>query len=738
VLVSVFNELKRRNVLRVAAAYVVVAWAIIQVTVTLRELFPGTPLWIGQTLSVLLALGVVPILLFAWFYELTPEGFKRDSEVGDNRSYADATGRKLIYVTVAAVIIGVVFFAWTRDPEEPLVVQSTPAQEITANSVAVLPFVNMSADPDNEYFSDGLTETLLHLLAQVRDLKVAARTSSFAFKGKDTDIRAIAITLGVAHVLEGSVQRVGDRIRITAQLIRAADGFHVWSGNYDRDLIDVFDLQDEIADQVGIQLLASVLNPAEAVRQRGLGTRNFQAYDLYLRARAEMHRANFAALQSADGYLRAALVEDPDFVDAKAQLASLLDLQVSVGMRPFAEVETEYTTLLSEILAMDPDHPQARSMQINARAEQAMEKGDFSGMKDLESELRAVVVAAPEDVDVRMAMASIVRVMGKGEEAIAILEDALKIDPLNPFLYEFLASLYEQMKDHESARDYIRRSLEIEPGAPNPWLFLARLEWRLGNAVPAIDAYLNAQSIDALDLEIPGHIADMLYSLGLPEEAKEFHQRVSHMEPGSEFAQRLDLLRVVSLGEMSDAAQMARDIIAGDPPDRQWAWRTAWRVLLFTSHARGTVLEDIALMDEHAQGFSNLDTVEVTGRVTSLRSNNIDVLAAVKTIAELRDFRKRVNAHFQQLNARIEDFPLIHIDWNIINGDPAAAKQIALDDLFSKSATRVSLWQLRFARPFMAEFISDPAIQEALEGWARQEERMRAEVLDYLRNRNER
>jgi len=738
VLVSVFNELKRRNVLRVAAAYVVVAWAIIQVTVTLRELFPGTPLWIGQTLSVLLALGVVPVLLFAWFYELTPEGFKRDSEVGDNRSYADATGRKLIYVTVAAIIIGVAFFAWTRDPEEPLVAQSTPAQEITANSVAVLPFVNMSADPDNEYFSDGLTETLLHLLAQVRDLKVAARTSSFAFKGKDNDIRAIGVALGVAHVLEGSVQRTGDRIRITAQLIRAADGFHVWSENYDRDLTDIFVLQDDIAEQVGVQLLASVLNPAEAVRRRGIGTRNIQAYDLYLRARAETHRANFAALQSAEGYLRAALVEDPDFIDARAQLASLLELQVSVGMRPFTEVETEYMTLLSDVLAIDPDHPQARSMQIMVRAGQAMDEGNFSVLKGFESELRAVIVAAPEDIDVRIAMATLVRVRGNLEESIAILEDALIIDPLNPLIHELLGNSFNHMGDYESARDSLHRSLEIEPDAPNPWLVLAGLEWRLGNAVPAIDAYLNAQSIDALDHEIPGHIAAVLYSLALPEEAKEFHQRVSHMAPGSEFEQRLDLLLVVSVGDMNNAVQRARDIIAGDPPDRYWAWNPAWRVLLFTSHARGTVIEDITLMDEYAQDFSNLDRIEVAGRVANLRSNNIDILAAVKSIDELRDFRERVIAHFQQLNVGAGDFPLVHIDWNIVNDDPGTAKQIALDDIFSKSATTVSLWRLRFARPFMAEFISDPEIQEALEGWARQEERMRAEVRDYLRNHNER
>jgi TolB-like protein len=291
--VSLFGELKRRNFLRVAAAYVIVAWVIVQVIVTLRELFPATPLWIGQTLIVLLALGVVPILLFAWFYELTPEGFKRDDEVGGDRSYADAVGRRLIYVTVAAVVVEVVLFAWTREADEPAAEAPKTLQLIAANSVAVLPFVNMSADPHNEYFSDGLSETLFHLLAQVRDLKVAARTSSFAFKGKDTNMRDIGSALGVAHVLEGSVQRAGDHIRITAQLIRVSDGFHAWSGNYDRELTDIFAIQDEIAEQVGVELLANILNPTESSRRRAVDTSSFKAYDFYLQARAETHKSSF-------------------------------------------------------------------------------------------------------------------------------------------------------------------------------------------------------------------------------------------------------------------------------------------------------------------------------------------------------------------------------------------------------------------------------------------------------------
>jgi TolB-like protein/Tfp pilus assembly protein PilF len=733
--VSFFSELKRRNVLRVATAYVVVAWVVVQVIVTLRELFPATPIWLGQTLIVLLALGALPLLLFTWFYELTPDGFKRDAEIGDDRSYADAMGRRLIFVTVAAVVIGVMLFAWTREADKPAVEAPATAQSIDAKSVAVLPFINMSANADNEYFSDGLTETLLHMLAQVGDLKVAARTSSFAFKGKDTDIREIGARLGVAHVLEGSVQRALDRIRITAQLVRTQDGFHVWSESYDREMTDIFAVQDEIASAVGIQLLASVLNPVEKVRRRAIDTNDIEAYDFYLRAQAEIHIASFDALQSAETHLRAALNEDPNFLDAKAKMAYLLNLQANVGMHTFAAVETTVSALLSDVLAIDPDHSQARSLQLSLQARQAQRNGDFAALPEIESELRAVIVAAPEDIDARIMLAELIGSGGDPEGALKVLKDALKIDPLNPLLHEFCAFAYTGMKDYEAARDAIRRSLEIEPEAPNPWLYLGRLALLLGDGTLAIDSFLQAQILDPSDREIPGNAAAFLYSIGLPEEAKEFHQRVETLASGSESAQNLDLLEAVALGDMEEALRRARDIIAGTPPERGTAWRNAWQILLFTSAERGTEKEDIALIELTYKDFSNLDKIEVTGRVAAMRGNAIDVLAAVKSDAELRSFRDRVSEHFQQMNLSLESWPLSSMDWKILAGDTDAAKRTALDGVFSKPVTTVPLWRIRFARPFMADFINDPEIQTAIKRWKQEEERIRSAVRDYLAHR---
>ena len=733
---SLFSELKRRNVLRVAAAYVVVAWVIVQVTVTLRELFPATPLWIGQTLIVLLALGVVPILLFAWFYELTPDGFKRDAEIGDDRSYADAAGRRLIYVTVAAVIVGVALFAWTREADEPAVEAPETVQSIAANSVAVLPFVNMSADPDNEYFSDGLSETLLHLLAQVRDLKVAARTSSFAFKGKDTDIRDIGAALGVAHVLEGSVQRAGDHIRITAQLIRVSDGFHAWSGNYDRELTDIFTIQDEIAEQVGVELLANILNPTESSRRRAVDTSNFKAYDFYLQARAATHKSSFEALQKAEGYLRAALEEDPEFLDAKAELASVIMDQASVGMRSFAENVPKMMALVREVLDRDPEHPKARSLVIEAEARAASNKGDFSVWRKSELEMREIVAAAPDDIDAKMTLAWVVSGSGNDDEALKILLEVLEVDPLNAYVYERIAITYAGKNDLTAARDVMLRAVRNQPDAPNAWLLLGNIGVILGDGVLVVDSYLNAQSVDALDKEIPGGTAEFLYSIGLPEEAEEFRQHVIRMAPDSEDAQNLELLRAVAQGDLDEAIQLARAIIEGGRTERRTAWRNAWPVLMFLSAERGTEKKDIALMDAHLEHFSDLDKIGIGGSVGAVRANVIDVLAAVKTEEELKTYRDLTKEYYAPSNVGMEDYPQVYMDAEIIFGNKDAAMQIALDYVFTKPVTSIRFWRLRFARPFMAELMDDPEIRAALKRWEQQEERIRSEVRDYLAERS--
>jgi adenylate cyclase len=272
---SLFEELKRRNVFRVAIAYVAVAWLALQVADIVFENF-GTPDWVMKTLMFLLAIGFPLAVLFAWAFEMTPEGLKREREVDRSASITRETGQRL-----NRVIIGVLLVAVCSLLVDKFLLQNGPqVAASTEKSVAVLPFVTMSRGPDDEYFADGLTEEILNSLTRVPELLVTARTSAFHFKGKDMPIPEIASQLGVAHVVEGSVRRDGDRMRVTAQLIRAADGFHLWSENYDRETEDTFGVQTDIAEKIA-SALDVFLDEETLEDMRSSGFRNPEAFVAY-------------------------------------------------------------------------------------------------------------------------------------------------------------------------------------------------------------------------------------------------------------------------------------------------------------------------------------------------------------------------------------------------------------------------------------------------------------------------
>jgi TolB-like protein len=289
---SLFNELKRRNVFRVVGAYLVMSWLLLQVADVVLDAF-NVPDWTFRFLIIALAIGLVPAAVFSWVFEMTPDGIRKESEIEAGQSVTPATGRKLNYVTIGMVIVGIVFvLVQQRQPEEqqaPVMdvasqdaATTTPSAPDTApdadsRSIAVLPFVNMSPDAENEYFADGLSEELLNQLAQIPNLQVAGRTSSFSFKGKNEDLRVIGATLGVANVLEGSVRRQGDHVRVTAQMIRVSDGFHLWSNNYDRTMDDVFAIQDDISANVANALKIILDEPARQ-RMQAAGVRNVEAF----------------------------------------------------------------------------------------------------------------------------------------------------------------------------------------------------------------------------------------------------------------------------------------------------------------------------------------------------------------------------------------------------------------------------------------------------------------------------
>lgn len=283
---SLFAELKRRNVVRVGIAYAVIGWFLAQVAEFAFENF-AAPAWVLRSVVVVLMLGLPIALFFAWAFELTPEGVKREKDVDRSKSITHSTGRKLDFVIIGTLVVALAYFVWERQTDigldEPgaqpshASVGDIAARSPGKQSIAVLPFVNMSSDPENEYFADGLSEELLNQLAQIPNLQVAGRTSSFSFKGKNDDLRVIGATLGVANLLEGSVRRQGNKVRVTAQLIRVNDGFHLWSNSYDRTMDDVFVIQDDISSSVAAALKI-VLDESSWQRMQRAGIRNVEAF----------------------------------------------------------------------------------------------------------------------------------------------------------------------------------------------------------------------------------------------------------------------------------------------------------------------------------------------------------------------------------------------------------------------------------------------------------------------------
>jgi TolB-like protein len=318
-----------------------------------------------KTILVVVAAGLPFALIFAWAFELTPEGIKKEKDVDRGQSITHHTGRKLDRTISVVLLVAVGFLLFdkfylqpgARTPTPQPVAEEPAVAEEIARSIAVLPFVNMSDDAGNEYFSDGISEEILNALAKIKDLKVAGRTSSFAFKGENQDLRQIGDTLGVEHILEGSVRKAGNKVRITAQLIQVEDGFHLWSESYDRELDDVFAIQDEIANAILVQLKAQLIG-GEAPSVATTRT-NAEAYDLYLLARQRLYERTGPTIEAAAELLDRAIALDPSYAPAYAQrgIATLLlsDSGGAYGDMPHEKAQTQARLYLDEALEIDPE-----------------------------------------------------------------------------------------------------------------------------------------------------------------------------------------------------------------------------------------------------------------------------------------------------------------------------------------------------------------------------------------------
>jgi len=480
---SLFNELKRRHVFRVGFAYVVAAWVIAQVADLVLDNF-GAPPGMMQWLLLLLAMGFVVAIIIAWAYEFTPEGVKRDSEVEHRESATHHTAKRQNMITIGLIVVAIgvllaVRLLYERMDQNPMAgdaavsdveLQSAATHPTEANlnsdrSIAVLPFVNMSADADNEYFSDGLSEELLNLLVKIPELKVAARTSSFSYKDKDVSIARIGVELNVTYILEGSVRKAGDQVRITAQLIKAVDGFHLWSETFNRTLDDIFEIQDEIAKAVVDGLRINLLGTMPGVRKTAP-----EVYSLYLQAVYLLNRQGAENIEKARVSLQQALDIDPDYAPAWVSLAWAYGSQA--GSRPTLAARQEMRALGVAAIerALTIDENLAMGWASVAYQKEAYDSDLHGARLAVEKALQL----EPNNSGVIAAAAWVATSSGRLSEAIDMYEKAILLDPLSLSNLLELGRCYLRVGRADDAFDMFGRMQAINPDHPSLGTFFAR------------------------------------------------------------------------------------------------------------------------------------------------------------------------------------------------------------------------------------------------------------------------
>lgn len=727
---SLFNELKRRNVLRVAAAYTVVGWLLTEVLTTLLPAF-GAPGWVSKAVMLVFALGFLPAIIFSWIYELTPDGIKKEAEVIRDDSLARNTGGTLNYITIAAVVISVVLIAIVSS-RSGIDESSRTVAAISDASVAVLPFVNMSDSEDNQYFSDGLTETLLHMLTQIPDLKVAARTSSFAFRNQNKTIVEIARALDVAHVLEGSVQRSGDRVRITAQLIRADDGFHVWSENYDRTLDDIFGIQDEIARKVGGALSKSLLGTVGGEALAGITTTIPDAYDLYLQALQARSTNSYGGLQAAEDLLKGALIIDPYFLDAKTELASNYWHQVETGLMDQDAAFPEIIAMADQVLAVRPEDVSALAIRLFADTSARAQKDGPQVFVEVVGELEGIVATDPAALQPKLLLTRFYQRLQQFDKAVSLLEDALRRDPFNSRIHYELGSLYAALERWDDARSALERSLEIEPAQPNAHAKLAELSLQAGDGLDFLQQFLKANEVDPADFELPGTIAAFLYELGLIEEGDDFRNRVMAIAPTSEIAYRIELLRAIAGGDEQASIASARRAIEDDINDRYFSYVGAVQHLLRVAASRGTVAEESAYLQEQAPGILEIEVMTAPMKYRVAQYAAFDAWYVSLPRDEMLHRLDRLWEIARSFGFDPANDPGTYVGILALKGNTEQAIEVALADLFTESVAVNLDWRRAFSRAQFTEFVADPRIQAAMQRWEDEEAALRDQIRIYL------
>ena len=556
---SLFSELKRRNVFRVTIAYIIVAWLVMQIAdVVLNNI--TAPDWVFQVLMLFLAVGLPFAVILAWAFELTPEGLKKEKEVDRSQSVTHQTGRKLDFAIIAVLTVGIVFLigrAWIGS-------DSAPPDTISAEekSIAVLPFENRSAEAENaEFFAAGVHDELLTLLAKLGELKVISRTSVERLD-QDLSIPEIGILLGVATVLEGQVQRAGNRLRINVQLIRATEEDHLWATTYDREFTaeNIFDVQSDIArtiaDELHIQLSAHDDTLLQAVP-----TKNTEALQHYMLGRQHLERASFDSIKQAARYLSQAVELDPDYAQAWIALAHAHNRMYQTGLIDLQE----YVAVAEPSIA--------RALEVNnrlpeAHAELAALRWQSGDVDAAETSFETALELESADSRSLYSYGNYLRTTGRAQEAIPVLKRALERNPLS------VETLFElgkaEMYSGQPSQFIIRaeKILEIDPSSVQGYVAKLQAYRWMGRYDLMWPWYIKSIASDPEDFELWGHLGLYSYYVGATEWVDRYLDRALELGPHEPSVLRCYASVLEQQGQLDAAVEIARSALEANLDDR--------------------------------------------------------------------------------------------------------------------------------------------------------------------------
>ena len=509
---SFFDELKRRNVLRAAAFYAASAWLLVQVA---TQVFPFFHIaeWVVRWIVVAAGIGFPFAMLFSWFYEWTPQGLQLESQIPPNESITRQTGRKLDRWIIAILALAVVLllantFVLHRDTE------AGTASVVPEKSIAVLPFDNLSHDPDNAYFSEGIQDEILTRLAKIAELKVISRTSTQRFQSSPDNLPEIARQLGVAHILEGSVQKSGDQVRVNVQLINAATDAHLWAEIYDRRLVDIFAVESEIAKSIADTLQAKLNgNAAQVLASRP--TDNPEAYELYLKGRYFWNRRTGQNLQKAAVYFQQAIEKDPNYALAYAGLADchvLLPAYPELGSRPREEFPKALAAARKAV-ALDDSLAEAHTSLARVLASTYQ-------LPAAMTEFQRALALNPKYATAHQWLGECLQSQGRLEEGLAELKRAQELDPLSLVINALLGFALDSVGKTDEAIAQFHKTIEMDPNFFNSHDLFGNVLERHDRLKEAVVEYETAHAMGA-DPIPTAELARVYYLVGRKAEAEQ-------------------------------------------------------------------------------------------------------------------------------------------------------------------------------------------------------------------------